>query len=125
MPGYAYVMQDHSGARATNTTMLLNAREHHRILRKIEERLAWAGGHPLHAYDNRLWLRGIKVFLDGGMAWYNDVCVEASTTAGEIALGSNAMRSFDRQRLTSVAREGTLRLLHQKSEHPVLASSQR
>lgn len=34
---------------------------------KIEERLAWAGGHPLHTYDNRLWLRGIKVFLDGGM----------------------------------------------------------
>lgn len=23
--------------------------------------------HPLHRYNNRIWLRGIKVFLDGGM----------------------------------------------------------
>lgn len=41
-------------------------------------------------------------------------------------LGSNAMRSFDRQAVTTVAREGTKRLLHQKSEHPLLErSSQR
>lgn len=26
-----------------------------------------AAAHPLHAYSNELWLRGIKVFLDGGM----------------------------------------------------------
>lgn len=53
VPGYAYVMQDHSGARATNTTMLLNAREHHRILRKIEERLA-REGHLTPARQRRL-----------------------------------------------------------------------
>lgn len=41
-------------------------------------------------------------------------------------LGSNAMRSFDRQTVTRVAREGSLRLLLQKSKHPALmASSQR
>ncbi|HET8775928.1 MAG TPA: glycosyltransferase family 2 protein [Thermoanaerobaculia bacterium] len=40
VPGYAYEMRHHAGARATDATMLLNAREHHHILRKIEERLA-------------------------------------------------------------------------------------
>ena len=33
----------------------------------IEERLLAAANHPLHKYDPMLWLRGIKVFLDGGM----------------------------------------------------------
>ena len=41
--GPAYTMREHGGARATNTTMLANAREHHRILEKIEERLAADG----------------------------------------------------------------------------------
>ncbi len=36
-------------------------------LGEIHRRIARAAEHPLHAYDNRLWLRGIKVFLDGGM----------------------------------------------------------
>ena len=43
IPGYAYVMQHHGGARATDTTMLLNAREHHHILHKIEDRLEREG----------------------------------------------------------------------------------
>lgn len=33
----------------------------------IEAGIQKAADHPLHQYDNRLWLRGIKVFLDGGM----------------------------------------------------------
>jgi glycosyltransferase involved in cell wall biosynthesis len=41
--GPAYTMREHGGARMTNTTMLVNAREHHRILFKIEERLAETG----------------------------------------------------------------------------------
>jgi glycosyltransferase involved in cell wall biosynthesis len=41
--GSAYVMREHGGARMTHTTMLANAREHHRILYKIEERLAADG----------------------------------------------------------------------------------
>ncbi|MEA2326144.1 MAG: hypothetical protein QOE68_1103 [Thermoanaerobaculia bacterium] len=41
--GPAYTMREHGGARMTNTTMLANAREHHRILEKIEERLAADG----------------------------------------------------------------------------------
>jgi hypothetical protein len=36
-------MREHGGARMTHTTMLANAREHHRILEKIEERLAADG----------------------------------------------------------------------------------
>jgi glycosyltransferase involved in cell wall biosynthesis len=41
--GPAYVIREHSGARMTNTTMLANAREHHRILQKIEDRLSTDG----------------------------------------------------------------------------------
>lgn len=36
-------------------------------IEKIAERIRSAAESPLHRYDNRLWLRGIKVFLDGGM----------------------------------------------------------
>jgi len=43
VPGVAYIMRSHAGPRATNTSMLANAREHHRILTKIEERLASEG----------------------------------------------------------------------------------
>lgn len=43
VPGVAYIMRGHAGARATNTSMLANAREHHRILTKIEERLESEG----------------------------------------------------------------------------------
>jgi glycosyltransferase involved in cell wall biosynthesis len=39
VPGTAYVMRHHSEARATNASMLANAREHHAILYKIERRL--------------------------------------------------------------------------------------
>ena len=41
--GPAYTMREHGGARMTNTTMLANAREHHRILQKLEERLSAEG----------------------------------------------------------------------------------
>jgi predicted amidohydrolase YtcJ len=34
---------------------------------KIEERIRGASANPLHRYDNMLWLRGIKTYLDGGM----------------------------------------------------------
>ena len=33
----------------------------------VERGIQKAADHPLHQYDNLLWLRGIKVFLDGGM----------------------------------------------------------
>jgi predicted amidohydrolase YtcJ len=36
-------------------------------LAEIERRLTEAAAHPLHAYNPWIWLRGVKVFLDGGM----------------------------------------------------------
>ena len=36
-------------------------------LEEIEARIEAAAQHPLRTYDNLLWLRGIKIFLDGGM----------------------------------------------------------
>jgi predicted amidohydrolase YtcJ len=34
---------------------------------KVEAAIREAAAHPLHEYNDMLWLRGIKVFLDGGM----------------------------------------------------------
>ncbi len=34
---------------------------------EIEAGILRAARHPLHAYDNRLWVRGVKFYLDGGM----------------------------------------------------------
>jgi predicted amidohydrolase YtcJ len=36
-------------------------------LEAIESRIRKAVANPLHKYDNMLWLRGIKCYLDGGM----------------------------------------------------------
>lgn len=33
----------------------------------VLENIDKAAAHPLHAYNSELWLRGIKIFLDGGM----------------------------------------------------------
>ncbi|HET6422339.1 MAG TPA: amidohydrolase [Planctomycetaceae bacterium] len=33
----------------------------------VEKRLQKAADHPLHTYNPWIWLRGVKVFLDGGM----------------------------------------------------------
>jgi predicted amidohydrolase YtcJ len=35
--------------------------------KEIEARIQKGADHPLHKYDAMLWLRGVKVFLDGGM----------------------------------------------------------
>lgn len=36
-------------------------------MEEIETSIKKAATHPRHAYNNRLWLRGVKTFLDGGM----------------------------------------------------------
>jgi len=36
-------------------------------IEKIEEQIGKLASGPLHQYDNMLWVRGVKVFLDGGM----------------------------------------------------------
>ena len=33
----------------------------------VEKRIVGLANDPLHAYNNQLWLRGIKMYLDGGM----------------------------------------------------------
>lgn len=42
----------------------------------VEARIRQAASHPAHTYNNMLWLRGVKVFLDGGMltgsAWMRE-----------------------------------------------------
>ena len=42
----------------------VNARQE---LSEIQKDIHEASQHPLHRYDNMLWLRGVKIFLDGGM----------------------------------------------------------
>ncbi|MCS7025803.1 MAG: amidohydrolase [Bryobacteraceae bacterium] len=39
----------------------------HTTMEKIRERIEQASQSPLHRYNNQLWLRAIKVYLDGGM----------------------------------------------------------
>ncbi len=36
-------------------------------LETISQKIRKAAESPMHAYNNQLWLRGVKVFLDGGM----------------------------------------------------------
>ncbi len=36
-------------------------------IEEIRKRIDYAAAHPLHTYSNQLWLRGIKMYLDGGM----------------------------------------------------------
>ena len=36
-------------------------------MEKVEAGILHAAHHPLHTYNNMLWLRGLKVYLDGGM----------------------------------------------------------
>lgn len=36
-------------------------------IEKLEEQIAQLAASPLRRYDNMLWVRGLKVFLDGGM----------------------------------------------------------
>jgi hypothetical protein len=53
VPGPAYVWRHHEDERATNVSMIANAREHHRILEKIEQRLR-AEGTLTPAWSRRL-----------------------------------------------------------------------
>lgn len=39
----------------------------HASMNEIRERIEELAAHPLHEYDDKLWVRGLKVFLDGGM----------------------------------------------------------
>jgi DNA-binding NtrC family response regulator len=42
----------------------------------VKERISAGAKHPAHAYNEWVWLRGVKLFLDGGMltgsAWMRE-----------------------------------------------------
>ena len=52
-----------------------------------------------------------------------DVLVVRPWTRDLAALGSNAMRHFDRPHITELARKGTLRLIEQQHDHPALLAA--
>ncbi len=39
----------------------------HQPIEKVEEDIRKVAAHPLHKYDDMLWVRGLKAYLDGGM----------------------------------------------------------
>ncbi|QDT57385.1 N-substituted formamide deformylase precursor [Caulifigura coniformis] len=51
----------------TCRTFLCWALDPNQDFEKVKKSLDEAAAHPLHAYNDRLWLRGVKCFLDGGM----------------------------------------------------------
>jgi predicted amidohydrolase YtcJ len=54
------------GQLTCRTFMVLHV-EANSPFEQIERRIHEAAANPLHQYDNLLWLRGIKSYLDGGM----------------------------------------------------------
>jgi predicted amidohydrolase YtcJ len=53
--------------RLTCRTFMAYAVDAQAPLDKIEATIHEAAAHPLHRQNNMLWLRGVKVFMDGGM----------------------------------------------------------
>ena len=53
--------------RLTCRTFMAYAVDAQAPIDKVEATIHEAASHPLHQYNNMLWLRGIKVFMDGGM----------------------------------------------------------
>lgn len=51
----------------TTRTFMAYAVDAQAPLDEIEVRIREAAAHPLHEHSERLWLRGVKTFLDGGM----------------------------------------------------------
>ncbi len=55
------------GGQLTCRTFLCWALDPNQDFEKVQQSLDEAAAHPLHQYNDRLWLRGVKSFLDGGM----------------------------------------------------------
>jgi predicted amidohydrolase YtcJ len=75
--------------------------------KEVESEIARASTDPLHKYDNMLWLRGLKVFLDGGMLTGSALMREpwgASETYSITDPNYRGMRYINQQRLTDLAR---------------------
>lgn len=73
----------------------------------IEAEIEAASKDPLHTYDNMLWLRGLKVFLDGGMLTGSALMREPWGTSEIYSITDpnyRGMRYINQQRLTDLAR---------------------
>lgn len=73
----------------------------------VEAEIARAAADPLHRYDNMLWLRGLKVFLDGGMLTGSAFMREpwgVSTTYSITDPNYRGLRYINQQRLVDLAR---------------------
>ena len=76
--------------------------------KEVAAEIAGAAADPLHRYDNMLWLRGLKVFLDGGMLTGSALMREPwgpSDTYAIVDPEYRGMRYIDAQRLYELARE--------------------
>jgi predicted amidohydrolase YtcJ len=74
---------------------------------EVEREVMRAAADPLHKYDNMLWLRGLKVFLDGGMLTGSAYMQEPwgkSDTYGISDPEYRGLRYVDPQRLFELAR---------------------
>ena len=74
---------------------------------EVEAEIARAAADPLHKYDNMLWLRGLKVFLDGGMLTGSAYMREPWGKSDTYAIADPEYRGMvyiDPQRLFELAR---------------------
>lgn len=81
---------------------------------EVDTEIARAAADPLHQYDNMLWLRGLKVFLDGGMLTGSAYMREPWGKSETYAIADpeyRGMRYIDPQRLFELARASLKREL--------------
>ncbi|MBZ2186430.1 MAG: amidohydrolase [Bryobacter sp.] len=81
---------------------------------EVEAEIGRAAEDPLHRYDNMLWLRGLKVFLDGGMLTGSAFMREPWGTSSIYSISDpnyRGMRYIDSERLFLLARASLRREL--------------
>ncbi|MBM3762240.1 MAG: amidohydrolase [Acidobacteria bacterium] len=75
--------------------------------KEVDAEIARAAADPLHQYDNMLWLRGLKVFLDGGMLTGSALMREPWGTSETYSITDpnyRGMRYIPQPRLVELAR---------------------
>lgn len=88
--------------------------EPNREWKLVEAELDRVAADPLHRYDNMLWLRGLKVFLDGGMLTGSALMREPWGKSEIYSIADpeyRGMRYIDPQRLFELARASLKREL--------------
>lgn len=94
--------------------------------------LGYRGEGELLLRDPKLWgpmvtrslfARSLRREVNEARSRGVDVLVIRPWTRDLADLGSNAMRNFDRPRITELAREGTLRLIRENEDHPALIAA--